>query len=365
MLPASNRGVGMNIGFPDVCLTPTPAGPVPIPYPNIAMHAQAVGFSLIVKVSGVHALNLGSKIPITMGDEPGTAHPVFKQVGTFVMGNPVVFVDRLPAICLTCPTMGNAGNNAVGAVLVPSAVNVLYTYAIGDAPATSGLAPRALSSEDVHALGEAMLGAHAASSAPLISAMLDDQVGYLRVRLITTDMPSRFCADARALEEQGATALVLDLRGCPGGDLDAAVQWAGDFLDAGAEIVRVEDDEGDELIRRATFPAAYRMPLVVVVDRATASAAEVVVACLKAHGRAVILGEATYGKGTLQRLYPGDDGGFIYATAARCRTVGGAAIDGAPVLPDVELEGASRSLAADPREDTWIQAAQAATRARP
>jgi carboxyl-terminal processing protease len=57
MLPASNRGPGMSLGFPDVCLTPSPAGPVPVPYPNIAMNAQAAPFSASVKVNMMNALN--------------------------------------------------------------------------------------------------------------------------------------------------------------------------------------------------------------------------------------------------------------------------------------------------------------------
>src|SRR5262245_907327 len=132
MLPASNRGAGMNMGFPDVCNTPVGPATAPLPYPNIAMNAQAVPFSPIVKVSMMPALNMGSQIPMTIGDEAGVAHPTIKGPGRYTVGNPIVSIDGMPAINLGCPTTGNNMNNGLGAVLVPSAVNVFYCLALDD-----------------------------------------------------------------------------------------------------------------------------------------------------------------------------------------------------------------------------------------
>lgn len=329
MLTASNRGAGMNIGFPDVCLTPVGPVVVPIPYPNFGAHATAVAFSPIVKVSGVHALNLGSTIPATFGDEPGVAHWTVKGPGQFVMGNPIVFIDGLPAINLTCPTTGNTGNNAVGAVLVPAATNVFYTY---DHPRRG--AP-SLSSADAVALGDEVLGRGEAR--PLSWRMLGESVGVVRVRLFTTDLASRFHVAVDALAAEGARALVLDVRGCRGGDLDAAIALAERFLDGGAEIVRIEDAEGDELVRRASLPASYTMPLVLLVDGDTASAAEVFAAALKAHGRASLVGDRTHGKGRAEALLAGQEHAFEPRTICDCRAPGGAPIHGVGVVPDVPL----------------------------
>lgn len=337
MLPATNRGVGMNIGFPDVCLTPVGPAVVPIPYPNFALTAQAAVFSPIVRVSGVHALNLGSMIPMTFGDEPGVAHWTVKGPGRYIMGNPIVFVDRLPAINLTCPTMGNTGNNAIGAVLVPSAVNVFYTYA------HSGT--MAMTNESAGRLGEKMLG----SNANISGAMLSDSVGIVQVKLIPSDMARQFHIVAKDLASQGARALIIDVRACPGGDLDAAIEWCASFLPQGAEIVRIEDAEGDETIRRVSLPAEYRMPLALLIDESTASAAEVFVGALKAHGRAHIIGRQTYGKSTVQCLVPGKISDFEYPSVARWRTpLQESNVDG--VLPDI-------SIAADTDEDHWISTA--------
>ncbi len=347
MLPASNRGVGMNIGFPDVCLTPVGPVVVPIPYPNFALNAQALMFSPVVKVSGVNALNMASKIPMTFGDDAGVAHPVFKQMGAYVMGNPIVQVDRLPAICLACPTTGNMMNNAVGAVLVPSAVNVLYTYRAPEA----GTAGSPWSGEQAATLGDVVGGR---TGEPLSREMLGGEVGCVRVRVFAADMARRFFMAARALEAEGARALVVDLRGCPGGDLDGAVALAASFLEPGAEIVRVEDGDGDETVRRATLPPVHTLPVVVLIDGGTASAAEVFAACLSAHGRATLLGARTHGKATAQRLASRGDS-FDYQTAARCSGPGGAVIDGVGVEPGVTLSGVDPSA--------WLEEARGAARA--
>src|SRR5689334_17526415 len=131
MLPASNKGPSLSFGFPDVCRTPVGPVIVPIPYPNFGAHAQAATFSPIVSVAMIPALNQGSIIAMTTGDEPGVAHWTVKGPGTFDMGNPVVFVDMLPAINLTCQTAGNTGNDQPGMVVAPGAPNVLYTLAPG------------------------------------------------------------------------------------------------------------------------------------------------------------------------------------------------------------------------------------------
>src|SRR5271154_4879006 len=100
MFPASNRGEGTNIGFPDVCLTPAGPAMVPVPYPNMAMNAQAVPFSPTVMISMMNALNTGWKIPMTSGDEAGVGGPFIKMMGAYTMGNPIVSIDGMPAINL-------------------------------------------------------------------------------------------------------------------------------------------------------------------------------------------------------------------------------------------------------------------------
>ncbi len=349
MLPASNRGAGQNLCFPDVCLTPAPpAPPVPIPYPNIAMNCQATGFAPNVKVSGMNALNLGSRIPVTMGDEAGAAHPTKKGGAGYTMGNPVVSINKLPAINLTCPTNGNNMNAPLGAVLVPSAVNVLYCRA--DLALTAGL-----SGEVLHALGDAAAGRGAGDRA-CDAAILAGEVGVMRLASFPTHAGTMVHAALRRLTDRGARAVVLDLRGNPGGDLEAAVAVAGELLPTGSIVARLVVD-GDVEILSTRGPDGDARPLAVLIDGRTASAAEILARALAAHGRAQLFGERTYGKWTAQALHAGRDGSSAdYATVAAVHAPDGSASTSAGLAPHVAcssaeaMEGARAALERAVRE---------------
>src|SRR5262249_23331515 len=129
MLRAANRGEGENICAPDVCRTPPPNPPgIPRPYRNKGAHSQAENFSPNVFVCSMNALHIMSKIPSTTGDEPGILGPGPMREGAFQVGNPIVRVNMIPGVNMTCPATGNKAN-AKGAALVPDTVNVFYTYA--------------------------------------------------------------------------------------------------------------------------------------------------------------------------------------------------------------------------------------------
>ena len=306
MLPASNRGAGQNIGFPDVCLTPAVPAPIPVPYPNIAMNAQAMGFSQVVKISMVPALNMGSKIPMTTGDEGGAASPI-KGAGQYTMGNPIVAIDRLPAINLLCPTTGNNMNNPLGAALVPSAVNVMYCLR----PESSSAAAAPNQEADITELAERMT-----ETSLQTAELMPASVGYFRLRQLGPDASTALFAAARRLEAKGMRAMLLDLRGNPGGALESALQLADDFLPAGAVLARTEDHDGETHVHRAKRPAHYRLPLVVLIDGGTASAAELLAACLQDHARAMLIGARSYGKFTVQRIAADHEDRPLRATCA-------------------------------------------------
>lgn len=326
MLPANNRGVGMSVCFPDVCATP-PVG-APVPYVNLGMNATAVPFAVKTLFSCVNALNQGSMVPMTLGDQAGAMSP-FMGPGQVAVGNPKVFIEALPGTNLTCPATGNNMIAATGAVLVPSVTNVFLTWSGPARPgevsaaALSGLARALAPASDEHA-----------------EAILPGGVAYARIPVFSAGTPARVHDLCRRASAHGMSALVLDLRHCPGGELIAAIALASDFLDEGAEIAVVVDGDGDETVYRARQERLYAFPLAILVDGETASAAEVFAGCLKAHGRAAVLGERTRGKGTAQQLLPGfTEPGAHYATVASVRLPGGEAIEGRGVLPDVELPG--------------------------
>jgi carboxyl-terminal processing protease len=326
MLPASNSGLGMNMGFPDVCVTPVGPVPVPIPYPNMAMHATAVPFAPDVLVSFVPGLNMMAETPITLGDQPGVESP-FMGPGRFTMGNPIVMINAMPAVNLLCPTTGNDFINPIGIVAVPAITNVFFSRAGGPAP---GVVDAAAITQLSRALAEP---SHVETLSP-------DGVAFIAVPVFSSGVPARVYS---ALQRFGdVAALILDLRGCPGGELVSAVELASDFLPEGAVIVTATDGDGDETVYRARHDG-LRFPLFVLVDHLTASAAEIFAGSLKAHGRAVVVGERTYGKGTAQGLLAGLDGpGARYATVATFTLPNGDPLEGRGVLPDlpVHTEGA-------------------------
>lgn len=126
---ANTQMMGMDMNtVPDVCLTPTPAGPVPIPYPNIAMGPTAVGFVPNVLFMGTPAHNLGTVIPMTNGDNPGVAMGVASGTvmgpSRHLTGAFTVLVGGMPASRLTSVSLQNS-TNAPGMRIVPSQTKVL------------------------------------------------------------------------------------------------------------------------------------------------------------------------------------------------------------------------------------------------
>ncbi len=132
IFPASTKGGGLCQAVPDVCKTPAPpAGPVPIPYPNMAMLNQATGTSKKVKIVAKEAVTTKSKIPRSMGDEAGVAGGVVSSMNmgpvTFKKGSTKVKVQGVPIVHLTSMTAHN-GNNAnapAGAQVAPSQAKVI------------------------------------------------------------------------------------------------------------------------------------------------------------------------------------------------------------------------------------------------
>jgi carboxyl-terminal processing protease len=319
MLPASVSGPGMNMGFPDVCLTPAFPSPIPIPYPNMGMHAMAAPFCPTILLGMMPALNLGSIIPMTMGDEPGVANPMFMQMGMFTMGNPTVLLGGLPAITLTSTTTGNNMNNPVGAVLVPGMPTVLFGYLDGGGPRPPPNPPG-----HTHPGGIPVFEGDA-----VVASFASPGVGRIAIRAFSRGVAAAVHSAIAALSRGGLSQLLFDLRDNPGGELGAAVEIVRDLLPEGSLVAVVEDSEGDELTYRARGDA-YPWPIVIQVNRRTASAAELFAGCLQAHGRAVVVGERTYGKGTAFAMVAG-----AFVEVGRFRLPNGAYVDGTGVAPDV------------------------------
>jgi len=158
--------------------------------------------------------------------------------------------------------------------------------------------------------------------------LLPDRIGYVDLTVFSTEAARDLSHAIDSLRTAGARALVLDLRGDPGGLLDQGIDVADLFLDPGKRIVSTRGRSAEEsqthVDRR---PQTYAdMPLIVLTDSGTASASEIVAGALQDHDRALVVGTTTYGKGSAQRVFNLDEGA-LKLTTARWFTPSGRSID--------------------------------------
>jgi carboxyl-terminal processing protease len=147
--------------------------------------------------------------------------------------------------------------------------------------------------------------------------MVRERIGYVDLTVFSTSAAADLAKAIDSLRSAGARSLVLDLRGDPGGLLDQGVGVADLFLDPGQKIVSTRGRTPDET-RTFSDGAPQRfgdMPLVVLTDSGTASASEIVAGALQDHDRALVVGTASYGKGSAQRVFRVQDGAVKLTTA--------------------------------------------------
>jgi carboxyl-terminal processing protease len=175
--------------------------------------------------------------------------------------------------------------------------------------------------------------------APEVSVtMAAPNVGRIVVPAFTRGVGRQVRDAVRTLRRQHATALVLDLRGDPGGLLSEAVETASVFLDGGEVVTYTRRDERPQQLD-AEGDGDIRTPLVVLVDGSTASAAEVVAGALQDRGRAVVVGGRTFGKGTVQEPHRLPDGSALALTVARYTLPSGRSVEGVGIEPDIQVSG--------------------------
>ncbi len=179
------------------------------------------------------------------------------------------------------------------------------------------------------------------------SRPLGGGVGYVRIKQFQQSTDDELDAALAGLAKaERLKGLVLDLRSNPGGLLDQAAKVADRFLEAGVIVATVGASEGREekkASRRDTQPS---FPIVVLVNGSSASASEIVAGALKNHDRAVVVGQTTFGKGSVQLVFPRvtPDGAALKLTIAQYLTPGDVSIQGVGVGPDVQLDPMTADL---------------------
>lgn len=171
--------------------------------------------------------------------------------------------------------------------------------------------------------------------------LLDGDWGYFKLSLFHKDSGVDLEQSLRSIRDDGIDlrGLVIDLRGNPGGVLQGAIEMADGFLDEGLIVTT----RGRNATMQMEFEAQAGqwlpgVPMLILVDRGTASASEVFAGALQDHGRAVIVGERSFGKGSVQSVLPLRNGGGIKLTTARYYTPSGRSIQAEGIEPDVVYE---------------------------
>jgi len=161
------------------------------------------------------------------------------------------------------------------------------------------------------------------------ATLLEGDLGYIPLNLFNETSGQEVRAAADSLRSQGARALILDLRGNPGGILEQGIGVADLFLPQRLTVAetRGQSREQNQALRTGSPDRYEGVPLVVLVDRGSASAAEIVAGALQDHDRALVLGSTSFGKGSVQTLFSLSGGNVLKLTTARWYTPAGRSIE--------------------------------------
>ena len=168
--------------------------------------------------------------------------------------------------------------------------------------------------------------------------MLDDKIGYLRITTFNETTSDMVKKGMRELREGGMKALLLDLRGNAGGELDACVRTASQFIGSGP-VVYIEERGKPRRVRTAVNGGSrIEVPLVVLINNGSASASEILAGAIQDDKLGTLMGTKTFGKGLVQTVYPLKDGSALALTTARYLTPSLRDIDKRGIAPDIVVE---------------------------
>lgn len=169
------------------------------------------------------------------------------------------------------------------------------------------------------------------------SSIRSDKLGYIQITGFHDDTSQLVSEAATQFASAGVKGVILDLRGNPGGLLDSGIDVASVFLPSGV-VVKQKDKSGKVTSYQARGSAKLpTVPLVVLVDKGSASAAEIVAGALQDHKRAKLIGETTFGKGSVQELEDLTNGGQLKVTIAEWLTPNDRQISGTGIKPDITV----------------------------
>lgn len=185
-------------------------------------------------------------------------------------------------------------------------------------------------------------------------------IGYVKINLFSERTASELQEALDDLLPQGATQIVLDLRDNGGGLLQTAIDVTSLFIRDGVVLYEQKRDNQEKFYPVETRGAVVDTPLVVLINGGTASASEIVAGAIQDRERGLLVGEKTFGKGSVQFIYDLSDGSSLHVTAARWLTPNRHQIDGTGLPPDVQvaLTAEDREQGRDPQLERAIQLLQ-------
>jgi carboxyl-terminal processing protease len=164
----------------------------------------------------------------------------------------------------------------------------------------------------------------------------DNRIGYLQILRFTARTPDELHSALQELTTIGIDALVLDLRNNSGGLLEESIEVASEFIASGVIIYEASNHD-EKTFNALGSGLATDLPIVVLVNVGTASAAELVAGAIRDNGRGIIIGQRSYGKGTVQQIFSLSDGSSIHITSAEWFTPNRIPIAEVGLMPDIEI----------------------------
>ena len=194
----------------------------------------------------------------------------------------------------------------------------------------------------------------------LDTTLRDDGIFVIELYGFNATAPQLFRNAIREFGNTTADKMIIDLRGNPGGFLEVSVDLASWFLPLGKPVVF--EDYGDESQDRAHRSRGYdvfndNLKLVILIDQGSASASEIFAGALREHGKATLIGNTSFGKGSVQQVFPVTDDTSLKITIARWLTPDGISISDGGITPDIEVEftAEDREAGEDPQLDRAIE----------
>ncbi len=173
-----------------------------------------------------------------------------------------------------------------------------------------------------------------------VRARLEDDIGYLRITTFNAQTHDALLREIRGLEEEagpdGLKGVIVDLRNNPGGLLDQGVRVTDAFLDRGEILtIRGRDAEETQRVSASSGDITDGLPVVVLINGGSASASEIFAGALQDHERATLIGSRSFGKGSVQTIFPLNGNGAVRLTTSRYYTPSGRSIQARGIDPDI------------------------------